>query len=125
MTPAARIQAVIDLCGETFMKDTMPADKVAHAYFRENRYIGSKDRREISKIYYSVLRHAPRYLKNALSGIAFNARALVLVTLRFEHNHSLDEIMEICSGLQYAPHPLNSREKSLLESPSQYDEAET
>lgn len=47
MTPAARLQAVIDLLTE-IDETPRPADAVMSAYFRNRRYIGSKDRTAIA-----------------------------------------------------------------------------
>ena len=56
MTPGARIAAAIDIL-ETLAAGTRPADDVAADYFRRRRYIGSKDRVQVARHVYSVLRH--------------------------------------------------------------------
>ena len=56
MTPGARIAAAIDIL-ETLAAGSRPADDVAAAYFRGHRYIGSKDRAQVARHVYSVLRH--------------------------------------------------------------------
>ncbi|MFA4994899.1 MAG: RsmB/NOP family class I SAM-dependent RNA methyltransferase [Bdellovibrionales bacterium] len=59
MTPAARIQATLELLEE--IADTpRPADALVSAYFRARRYIGSHDRGDISTRLYTVLRHQAR-----------------------------------------------------------------
>ena len=55
MTPAARLQASIELLSE-IETDGRPADLVARRYLRARRYIGSKDRRAITDRLYAVLR---------------------------------------------------------------------
>src|SRR5262245_65824800 len=56
MTPGARIAAAIDIL-EVLAASTRPADDVAADYFRRRRYIGSKDRAQVARHVYSVLRH--------------------------------------------------------------------
>ena len=52
MTPAARLQAVIDLLTE-IEATPRPADAVMSAYFRARRYIGSKDRNAVAETAYA------------------------------------------------------------------------
>ncbi|HTZ34944.1 MAG TPA: RsmB/NOP family class I SAM-dependent RNA methyltransferase [Stellaceae bacterium] len=56
MTPGARIAAAIDIL-EALAAGTRPADDVAADYFRRRRYIGSKDRAQVARHVYGVLRH--------------------------------------------------------------------
>ena len=56
MTPGARIAAAIDIL-ETLAAGARPADDVAADYFRRRRYIGAKDRAQVARHVYSVLRH--------------------------------------------------------------------
>ncbi len=59
MTPAARLQAVIDLLTE-IDETPRPADAVMSAYFRARRYIGSKDRTAVAQTAYAILRRHAR-----------------------------------------------------------------
>ncbi len=59
MTPAARLQAVIDLLTE-IDETPRPADAVMSAYFRARRYIGSKDRNAVAQTAYAILRRHAR-----------------------------------------------------------------
>ncbi len=56
MTPGARIAAAIDILAE-IEGGERPADDIAAGYFRQRRYIGAKDRAQISAYVYAVLRH--------------------------------------------------------------------
>ena len=56
MTPGARIAAAIDIL-EAIGDASIPADDAAATYFRRRRYIGAKDRAQISAHLYAVLRH--------------------------------------------------------------------
>jgi len=61
MTPSARIQAASQLLDQIFdawnSEKRFPADKMLQQHFKENRYIGSKDRGAISELVYWILRH--------------------------------------------------------------------
>ena len=59
MTPAARLQAAIELLDEVLGTDRA-ADGVISSYFRNRRFIGSGDRRAISDQIWRVLRHRAR-----------------------------------------------------------------
>jgi 16S rRNA (cytosine967-C5)-methyltransferase len=67
MTPAARLQAAIDILDEVFeaLRSNGPAaDVIVARYFRSRRYAGSKDRAAVREHVYAGLRHATT-LKNA------------------------------------------------------------
>src|SRR5690606_28595137 len=59
MTPAARLQATIDLITATRATDR-PADGVVSGWLRQRRFIGSKDRAEITGRLYALMRHEAR-----------------------------------------------------------------
>jgi 16S rRNA (cytosine967-C5)-methyltransferase len=59
MTPAARIQAAIELLDaiiECARKKGAPADRLISEYFRARRYAGSKDRRAVRELVYGAIR---------------------------------------------------------------------
>jgi 16S rRNA (cytosine967-C5)-methyltransferase len=56
VTPGARIAAAIDIVAE-IDRGERPADGIAADYFRHRRYIGAKDRVQVSAHVYAVLRH--------------------------------------------------------------------
>jgi len=61
MTPAARIQAAIDIIDQVVAaaRDNGPAaDALIQRYFRDRRYAGSKDRRAIRDLVYAAIRRA-------------------------------------------------------------------
>ncbi|MEM7688316.1 MAG: RsmB/NOP family class I SAM-dependent RNA methyltransferase [Pseudomonadota bacterium] len=60
MTPAARVQAAIELLDQIIeaAKDRgAPADRLIAAYFKTRRYAGSKDRRAVRELVYRAVRH--------------------------------------------------------------------
>ena len=60
MTPAARLQAAIDILAG-LEQTQQPVDRYLRDFFRARRYAGSKDRRAISERIFDVLRHRARF----------------------------------------------------------------
>jgi 16S rRNA (cytosine967-C5)-methyltransferase len=59
MTPAARVQAaidIVDLVAQAARANGAPADRVATEWFRTRRFVGSKDRRAIRELAWSAIR---------------------------------------------------------------------
>ncbi|MDE2029515.1 MAG: RsmB/NOP family class I SAM-dependent RNA methyltransferase [Alphaproteobacteria bacterium] len=114
MTPSARIQATLELL-ESIEATPRPADAITSAYFRARRYIGSKDRADISTRLYAVLRHWARlgwWLEKQQA--AQPPRARLLGWLALGEEMPLKAIGELCSGGKYAPAPLNDGERDFL-----------
>lgn len=60
MTPAARLQAAIEVLDEVIASardDGPPADVLVTRYFRQRRYAGSKDRRAVRELVFRAIRH--------------------------------------------------------------------
>ncbi|MGE5504892.1 MAG: RsmB/NOP family class I SAM-dependent RNA methyltransferase [Actinomycetota bacterium] len=85
MTPAARLQAAIEVLAaiETSAK---PADSVASYYFKGRRYIGAKDRRAVAETVWRVLRRKARigWWLERVGHFSTDARARVLADMAFE-----------------------------------------
>ena len=59
MTPAARVQAAIDILDsvvESVVSDGPPADSLVTGYFKTRRYAGSKDRRAVRELVFAAIR---------------------------------------------------------------------
>lgn len=115
MIPAARIQAVIELLA-TIIATPRPADSTASAYFRDRRFIGSKDRAAINTRIFRIMRAWHRlgwWIKRCNCDV--NARTLTIADLMFEREHSLQSIKDTFSGEQYTPHPLNENELKMAD----------
>ena len=59
MTPAARLQAAIEILDEVIVSardDGPPADSIVTRYFRIRRYAGSKDRRAVRELVFRAIR---------------------------------------------------------------------
>jgi 16S rRNA (cytosine967-C5)-methyltransferase len=86
MTPAARLQAAIELLSE-IERSAKPADSVASFYFRGRRYIGAKDRRAVAEVVWRVLRRRARlnwWLESLDHPEREAARARVLADMALE-----------------------------------------
>ena len=59
MTPAARLQAAIEILNEVIasaLNDGPPADSIVTRYFKTRRYAGSKDRRAVRELAFRAIR---------------------------------------------------------------------
>lgn len=106
MQISARYQAVAELIEEIFA-DKQPADNILNMYFRERRFIGSKDRKFIGEEVWSVIRHRRRLEFEAQSQ---DIRKILLVYLK---EQNLDEIF---AGGKYGLEPITGDEKLWLSS---------
>jgi 16S rRNA (cytosine967-C5)-methyltransferase len=113
MTPAARIQAAIELMAE-ILATPKPADGMVSAYFRTRRFIGSKDRQAINNRLWRVMREYHR-LKWWIekSGGAADARGFVIADLAFEEKLGVSAMDDAFSGGKYAPEPMTREERTL------------
>lgn len=116
MTPAARIEAVIDLLARIDAMEA-PADGLARGFFRGRRYIGSKDRRAISGLVYGVIRRRARldwWIERA--GMAVEgARGRVIAELALVEGRQLADLIALFDGGGYHPPALTSEEQALAE----------
>jgi len=108
MTPAARISASIEVL-EQLEAATRPADEIVSQYFRSRRFIGSKDRRDISERVFAVEREQAR-----LDWWAGNAgpRARVIAHLALVEGATPSELF---SGGKFGPEPLSAEEQGLAD----------
>jgi 16S rRNA (cytosine967-C5)-methyltransferase len=76
MTPAARVQAAIEILAEVIASvraDGPPADSIVTHYFKQRRYAGSKDRRAVRELVFRAIRRtadAPASGRAAILGLA-------------------------------------------------------
>lgn len=114
MTPAARIQAAIEILAE-IMETPRPADTLTSAYFRSRRYIGSKDRQSITNRIYRIMREYHRLgWWVAKAGIELSARALVIAAVLIDKEHNSKSIDDAFNGDRYAPEELSVDERKLV-----------
>lgn len=114
MTPAARVQAGIDLLGATAAAPRAPADAVANSWFRARRFIGAGDRRAIADRHWAMLRNEARLawaLKRVRAPITH--RTMILAQLLAE-GAGADSIAGLFSGSLHGPAPLSDVERFCL-----------
>lgn len=76
MTPAARLQAAIEVLDEVIVSardDGPPADTIVSRYFKTRRYAGSKDRRAVRELVFRAIRlvaHRPSSGRAAVVALA-------------------------------------------------------
>jgi len=114
MTPAGQLAAAIDLLGE-IEADARPADAVANSFFRNRRFIGAGDRREVSTLTWGVLR-ARRHLGWWLEHFgAEPTPRLLLGAQAIFTGMTVHKIgMAFVAG-RYGPEPLTQAETIILE----------
>src|SRR5438105_1439355 len=113
MTPAARVQAAIDIL--TSLHNTaQPIDRYLRDWFRARRYAGSKDRAAIAERIYDVFRHRASY---AWRMGREHPRSLVIASLL---SHILaDDVAMMFGGSRYGPAPLADAETHAIANPPQ------
>lgn len=112
MTPAARIQAAIELVA-VIDHGAAPADACVTQYFRTRRYAGSGDRRAITERVYGLLRRRARLLWRLGDGAPGAARRLVLADLVLSDGLGPEELATLFSGEGHGPATLSPDETAL------------
>ena len=83
MTPAARLQAAIEVLDEVIAStrdDGPPADSIVTRYFKHRRYAGSKDRRAVRELVFRAIRRSaerPMSGRSTILGLAHEEPALL------------------------------------------------
>ncbi len=114
MTPAARLQASIEL-SEAIATDPRPADQAVADYLKGRRYIGAKDRRALTQMVYDRLRRLARldwWLRRL--GLPEDARGRALLDLALAGGKDLRGLEALFTGGRFAPEPLSREEISRL-----------
>ena len=120
MTPAAKIQAAIELVGDieaSLHPAGTAADRIVSRYFRGRRFAGAGDRAAITDLVYLVLRQRGRLfwlLGEAGDGDPLSARDLVLAALVHLQGMAIPEVAGLFSGEGYAASHLDRRERLLF-----------
>jgi len=83
MTPAARLQAAIEIVDEVIASardDGPPADAIVTLYFKQRRYAGSGDRRAVRELVFRAIRRSaviPASGRSAILGLATDQPELI------------------------------------------------
>ena len=112
MKEASRVQAVIEVLTE-ILYDKYPADGIIDKYFKDRRYIGSKDRHFIADLVWKVIRHRLKYTEMLQGQISPRLMAaLALGDCDFEL---------LFNGEEYAPSILSTDKKNILKQALNFD----
>ena len=107
MTPAARLQAVIDILGE-IEATAKPVERHLRDWGRAHRFAGSKDRAAIAERVYRVLRHRASFAWRMGSA---SPRALAIASVLEE-----GDVEALFAGTGYGPAPLSDAERAAIAS---------
>ncbi len=113
MTPAARLQEAITAL-DLILSEHQPADQILHAYFRQRRFIGSKDRRYISDLVFETLRFYFPLMK-ALSLTLPSSRLLTLGCCLWRNEYTVSDLSNLLGRDKYGPSKLATHEVQQLE----------
>ena len=112
MRSSARLQTTIELVDKINISTNQSADKIISNHFRKNRYIGAKDRRQISLTLFSIIRNQAKLTWVAGSQ---SARLLAIAHHTIIENLSKDEILSLFDGSEYGPNSLAENEMVFLD----------
>ena len=123
MTPSARIAAAVLLLDAIDGSGRRPADAVASGFFRERRFIGGGDRREIGRLVWDVLRRVRRldwWLERAGWGGGHPGRLRIAARLLLGDGTADGERLEpvrrlFAGGGRYGPGSLDPDETRILD----------
>ena len=107
MRPAAQLQATIELL-DKIEETRYPADRTMAQYFKQRRYIGSKDKAAISEQLYTILRNrlSFEYLLER-ADLGTHSRMLAGALLKVEGETDLQRFFD---GERYSPKPLRQEQ---------------
>jgi 16S rRNA (cytosine967-C5)-methyltransferase len=101
MTPAARVQAaieILDLVIEAATSNGPPADRIVADWFRTRRFSGSSDRRAVRELVYGAIR--------SCGEVPGSGRAAMLRLAEAQ-----PELLGLFDGSRHGPEPLNAGEQ--------------
>jgi len=114
MTPAARIEAAIELLA-LIASSGPPADQTLSEYFRARRYIGSKDRHAVSDLFYGVVRRRAALAwwigEKKAAGLEAG-RAQMIAALALIEGWRAQHFAHAFDGAEYHPKPLEAAERA-------------
>ncbi|HYB11206.1 MAG TPA: RsmB/NOP family class I SAM-dependent RNA methyltransferase [Alphaproteobacteria bacterium] len=116
MTPSARIEAAIELL-RSIEGPARPADQAASEYFRAHRYIGSKDRRAVSDLFYGIVRRRAAldwWLARSGASDLEPQRARAIAALVLVEGWTADDFTAGFDGVRYHPKALSPAERALV-----------
>ncbi|MCA9268992.1 MAG: class I SAM-dependent methyltransferase, partial [Planctomycetales bacterium] len=118
MTPAARVQATIELVDKVLTAPG-PADTTVAKFFRGRRFVGGGDRRAVTDQAWRVQRNLAK-LTWMLGADQPTARMLVMADLIANDKKAVDAVAGIFSGAKYGASPLSSNERRMAQRVAEY-----
>ena len=115
MTPAARIQAAVEVL-DRWQSGTEGLDRVLAVWGRANRYAGSGDRRAIADLVYDAVRRLRSAAWAAGEAESATGRGLMLGSLTLD-GLDREALSQLYSGARHAPAPLTEAEAARLGQP--------
>ena len=113
MIPSARLATTIDLL-YLIQTEPRPADATVSAYFRKRRFMGAKDRADISKVVYRTMRRRARLTwQIEQAGGVLSARTLAMADLIVGEGMDVGLVERMFSGGTYAAATLTQQESAL------------
>src|SRR5580698_288794 len=110
MQESTRVSATIELldqCEQVWKNpQRLPVDVILNRYFKDRRYIGSKDRGSISALFYLIIRNMAAlewHLQHSLEG----SRALAIAALILIHKKSIQDLHLLFDGEKFSPAKLD------------------
>ena len=115
MKPGARMASAMEVLEEMETNwaegGRAPADAVLNQFFRQRRFIGSKDRGEVSRVVYAVLRNeAALNWQLDQGGLPSDPRGRVLAEAVLLGGIGLKDMKALCDGQAYSPPRLSEPE---------------
>jgi 16S rRNA (cytosine967-C5)-methyltransferase len=114
VTPNARLAAAISLLEAIAAAPRKPADAVANEFFRNRRFIGGGDRREVSDQVWQVLRHQRRLSWWVERAQGVPSPRLAVAAFAVLCGRPSADVVKTYSGGRYAPEPLTEAEEEIL-----------
>jgi 16S rRNA (cytosine967-C5)-methyltransferase len=114
VSPAARLQAALDLSSEVH-GTARPVDAVVSAWFRGRRHLAGRDRASLHDLLYALLRHRARidwWL--ARHDCPATPRNALLAWLVLDGRRTPDQIRGLFKGGRLAPDTLTESERALV-----------
>jgi len=118
--PGARLQAVAELLEDIASGGV--ADAAASRYFRERRYIGSKDRSSVAERLFAILRRRARLdwwinrvLERSPDSPPPAARHRLIADMIISDNWGMQKFVDNFDGEKHHPIPLSRAERTLVE----------
>ena len=115
MTPAARLQAAIEVLDEVIAsarEDGPPADAIVTRYFKTRRYAGSNDRRAVRELVFRAIRRSgerPDSGRAAINGLVEDEPALLELFGEARGPHARDEHEPTARAGPGTPRPSRTR----------------